>query len=80
MIFPEGELEVCEDEKGIYFVSDKVDLEIDSLVFPVEMPDGMGTIEFFKRKVIFHPANLPDRTISAAKFVEIMQKNEEKET
>ena len=73
MIIPEATLDVREDNKGLFFDSSDVDLDKDSLVVPVIMDDGTGTIEFHRRDAILHPANGESKTFSVVDFNKFMR-------
>ncbi len=57
MIVREIDVTVKKDAEGIYFQSDLVNLEKESLVVPIKFKGMFGTAEFKKREIIFHPAN-----------------------
>ena len=76
MITPDGEITVKEDERGIYFVSDNINLATKPLSVPCLLEKGTGVMEFFERKVIWHPANGNDREMTAQEFLEILDKAE----
>ena len=75
MIFPKANFDVKKDDQGLYFDSEDVDLDKESLVVPATTADGMGTMEFFRRHVVYHPANGDSKTIEIDEFIKLLLKN-----
>lgn len=76
MIFKEFNIRIlCKGDK-YRFVSDKADLKVTTITAPYDFDGVIGTIEFAYNKVIFHPPNGNDLTLSAKKFYETFLKGE----
>ncbi len=72
MILPEADFEICFNQTGMYFNSETVDLDKDSLVCPIFHDGGTGTIEFHRKHVVIHPANSDSKTLATEEFVKLM--------
>jgi len=73
MILPEADFEICFNQNEMYFNSQAVDLDNDSLVCPIFHNGGTGTIEFHRKHVIIHPANGDSKTLATEEFVRLME-------
>lgn len=70
MIVSEAEITIMEDKGGnLYFDTEVVDLDKTSLVIPIELEGGMGTMEFKRSVAIIHPPNGRRKIIPARDLV-----------
>lgn len=77
MILPEGEVGVFVGEDGrLYFEHDG--LGSGTVVFPLKWEGGLGTIEFSRHHVTFHPPNGPSKTFTADEWAGWMRDDHER--
>lgn len=75
MIIRGVKLVVHEDAQGLFFDSQVVDLDVESLSIPANWGDGMGTVEFHRRHVLFHPPNGKTTRRTVREFIATMSRH-----
>lgn len=73
MILPEADFEICIKDSGMCFNSEKVNLDKDSLVFPISYNGTVGTIAFHRSYVIINPANGESKKLTTEQFVQMCE-------
>lgn len=74
MIIKDADFDIClNDNNEPYFESSSVDLDKDTLVFPVFYNGNHGTIEFHRKHVVINPANGESKQLSALAFTQLLE-------
>lgn len=74
MITRQTDLSLCQDNKGMFFESESINLDEDTISVPCQLEDGTGVLEFSRRKATWHPANGKSKTMTVKQFLEIIEK------
>lgn len=74
MIIKDANFDIClNDDNEPYFESSEVNLDKDTLVFPIFYNGTTGTIEFHRNHVVINPANGESKQLSALAFTQLLE-------